>query len=149
MNKSLVTLTAFFAFAAPLSLLSVVTTQTAAAAATKVAPADEYFGPLEMSILGIRNSIKDAANRLDQDPNSNVEDALKHAVTVEESVRDWEAKYPADNWLPRTILSLHRLYSRIPTEEASRHAAETASWLTTRYAYSDEAQAVQRELAAR
>ena len=39
-----------------------------AKAACKVAPADEYFGKLKMSILGIRNTIKDQGLKIDVDP---------------------------------------------------------------------------------
>ena len=39
------------------------------AARCKVAPADEYFGKLKMSILGIRNMIKDQGLKIDVDPN--------------------------------------------------------------------------------
>ena len=38
------------------------------AAKCKVAPADEYFGKLKMSILGIRNTIKDQGIKIDYDP---------------------------------------------------------------------------------
>ena len=34
----------------------------------RVAPADEYFGRLKMSILGIRNTIRDMGLKADADP---------------------------------------------------------------------------------
>lgn len=42
----------------------------AAAPAARVAPADEYFGRLKMSILGIRNTLKDLAQKADYDPSN-------------------------------------------------------------------------------
>jgi hypothetical protein len=116
-----------------------------AAAAQKVAPADEYFGPMAMSILGIRNAIKDSAERLDLDPASDPDTALRNLALVESSVRAWETKYPADNWLPRTVLALQRAYERIHTEDGRRHAVETASWLMERYTESSEAQSLRAE----
>ena len=57
-----------------------------AVAAQKVAPADEYFGPLAMSILGIRNSLRDSANKLDADPATDADSALRHVALIETSV---------------------------------------------------------------
>jgi|GEM_PF-5119141 len=42
----------------------------AAAPAVRVAPADEYFGGLKMSILGIRNTLKDLAQKADYNPSN-------------------------------------------------------------------------------
>jgi hypothetical protein len=116
-----------------------------AAAAQKVAPADEYFGPLAMSILGIRNSLRDSANKLDADPATDADSALRHVALIETSVRDWEHKYPGDSWLPRTVLALHSVYARIHTEEGRHHATETANWLMTKYTASREAQVLRAE----
>jgi len=116
-----------------------------AAAAQKVAPADEYFGPLAMSILGIRNAIKDTAARLDLDSSADPEAALRHLALIETSVRDWETKYPQDAWLPRTVLALHHVYARIHTEDGRQHATVAASWLMTKYAQTAEAQTMRAE----
>jgi len=124
---------------------TVVSLPIAASAAQKVAPADEYFGPLGMSILGIRNALRDTATKLDVDPSADTESALQHVALIERSVRDWENKYPGDSWLPRTVLALHRVYARIRTEDGRKHATETASWLMERYETSREAQALRSE----
>lgn len=42
-----------------------------------LAPADEYFGRMRMSILGSRLAL------------------------VDDALRDWRAHYPRDTWLPR------------------------------------------------
>jgi len=118
-----------------------------AAAAQKLAPADEYFGPLELSVLGIRNSLKDMATRLDADPAADTEATLRRVALIESSVRDWETKYPADAWLPRTVLAIDRVYERIHSEDGRRHVTETASWLMGKYASSDEAQTMRTEFA--
>jgi len=118
-----------------------------AAAAVKLAPADEYFGPLAMSVLGIRNVLRDDAARLDVDPSSASEDAMRDAVATEAAIRDWESKYPGDSWLPRAIYSLHGVYQRLRTDDGRRHAIDTAGWLIERYGQSAEADSMRVELA--
>jgi hypothetical protein len=112
-----------------------------------LAPADEYFGPLKMSVLGIRNTLRDEAAKLASQNPPEPAAAYAHANLVERSVTDWEAKYPADHWLPRTILSLQHLYAQIPEEASRRHAADVAGWLISRYPRSNEASQMRGELA--
>jgi hypothetical protein len=144
MHKHSLTLAAILS-SATFSTASIAFASVPAAAATKVAPADEYFGPLAMSILGIKNALKDAAARLDADPSADEDAALRHIALVETSIHDWEAKYPGDNWLPRTLLALHRVYSRIHSEDGRRHATDTASWLMGKYAKTAEARTLRSE----
>jgi hypothetical protein len=61
------------------------------AAACHVAPADEYFGKLKMSVLGIRNTIRDQGLRVDADP-SKAPAALSSVAFAEDALRDWEHK---------------------------------------------------------
>jgi hypothetical protein len=110
------------------------------------APADEYFGPLGLSVLGIRNQISETSARLDR-AGVDGEDATHGVALVEESVRDWESKYPRDTWLPRTVLALHRVYRRIANAESLRRSVDTASWLIARYPQTAEARAARGELA--
>jgi hypothetical protein len=111
----------------------------------KAAPADEYFGPLKMSILGIRNTLKDEFVRLESAADVDTGDAFRHAAFVEKSIREWERKYPADSWLARSVLALHRVYVRIGSDEADRSAAQTAAWLLERYPNSPEAALIRSE----
>jgi hypothetical protein len=130
-----------FVAAAPLSA------QTTVALISQSAPADEYFGPLKMSVLGIKNSIVETSARLDTAPGD--EESLRNASLVEASVREWAAKYPRDTWLPRTILALHRVYRRMALEEANSHAVDMAAWLIAKYPESGEARSLRTELAGR
>jgi hypothetical protein len=130
-----------FVAAAPLSA------QTTLALASNSAPADEYFGPLKMSVLGIKNSIVETSARLDSAPGD--DESLHNANLVEASVREWESKYPRDAWLPRTILALHRVYRRMASAEANLHAVDMAAWLIAKYPGSDEARSLRSELAGR
>jgi hypothetical protein len=136
---------AFIAVALLLSVAGPASAQSTALA--KVAPADEYFGPLKMSILGIRNSLKDELVKLESSANVNTGDAFRHAAFLEKSIREWERKYPSDSWLPRSVMALHRVYSRISSEDAQRSTAETAAWLIERYPHSAEAALLRSEVA--
>ena len=71
------------------------------------APADEYFGRLKLSNLGIRNII----HAITVEGNSPL--ALPGQVTriqaVRDSMADWADKYPRDSWLPGTIVKFATL----------------------------------------
>ena len=103
-----------------------------AAPKIKVAPADEYFGHLKMSILGIRNTLKDLALKADYNQ-TNAEQIFGSAAFAEEALREWEHKYPRDPWLAKTVAGLVHMYSKVPTVQgrAKMHAA--LAWLTGRY----------------
>jgi hypothetical protein len=113
---------------------------------SRSAPADEYFGPLKLSILGVRNTISDSEVKLDRG-GMDSDRMMKHLALIEASVREWESKYPRDSWLPRTVLDLHRVYRKIATAEASLHSVDVASWLLHKYGATHEAQALRAELA--
>jgi hypothetical protein len=101
-------------------------------AAIRVAPADEYFGRLKMSILGIRNSLHDLALKLQYSPDKS-EDVLGAASMVEDALKDWEHKYPADPWLAKNVFELTSLYARVHTAHGQDSAARTLRWLLARY----------------
>ncbi|GAC1498518.1 MAG: hypothetical protein NVS1B14_01560 [Vulcanimicrobiaceae bacterium] len=100
--------------------------------AVKVAPADEYFGRLKLSILGIRNTLKDLALKADYHPTT-AESIFGSAAFAEDALREWEHKYPRDPWLAKTVAGLVHMYSKVPTPagRAKMHAA--LAWLTSRY----------------
>src|ERR1700680_3414227 len=112
----------FSSFLAALFVASLSPAGAQTAAFRRLAPADEYFGPLKRSVLGIRNTLR------------------------EQSVRDCEKKYPAYPWLPRSVFDLQHLYAQIPSETSRRHAAEVATWLISRYPGSMEAAQMRLEL---
>jgi len=115
------------------------------ALAARVAPADEYFGPLKLSVLGIRNTINDTTLRMSAGVDEN--GTMRCLGLVEASVRDWEAKYPRDNWLPRIVYSLHHAYLKVATRDSLVHSIDVASWLMEKYPASEEAKLVRTELA--
>jgi uncharacterized membrane protein YgcG len=102
----------------------------------RLAPADEYFGPLKMSVLGIRNVIHDLAIRYDVRSDGNhalAKQIMGTALMTEASLQDWEKKYPADNQLPRDVYLMQHLYAKIDSDDARAKAKYCASWLFTRY----------------
>lgn len=103
-----------------------------APAIVRVAPADEYFGRLKMSILGIRNQLHDLVLRLQYAPQK-TDDVLGSAAMVEDAMRDWEHKYPADPWLAKSVYELTDLYSRVRTSNGHQSATRALRWLLSRY----------------
>ena len=110
----------------------------------RVAPADEYFGKLKMSILGIRNTIKDQGLKVDVDPAKAPTTSNAIALT-EDAIRDWQHKYPCDSWLPGTLLGLERFYLKIHTDDGVKHVHATFAWLRHDYPRSNVVQLARRE----
>jgi hypothetical protein len=113
----------------------------------KVAPADEYFGRLKMSILGIRNVLKDAASKVDADPTQGP-GVVNSCAMTEDALHDWEAKYPRDSWLPRSVFTLERLYAKIDSDVARAKAKATMVWLVHDFPTSPQAKIGKIELAS-
>ena len=80
----------------------------------RLAPADEYFGRLKMSILGIRNRINELESE-SADPALNNASISWKISMVEDAIADWRNKYPADPWIPRFRTRLNVVYARIGT----------------------------------
>ena len=93
------------------------------------APADEYFGRLQMSILGVRSKVRDLGLDADIHPEHD-QRVLGNALWVEDAMRDWAKKYPFDRWLPRYAYALEQMYERIPGGDAHKRALKQISYLT-------------------
>ena len=113
-----------------------------------VAPADEYFGRLKMSILGIRNTIRDMGLKADADPEHASDRVLGSMNLCEDAMHDWEKKYPHDSWIPAAIFSLERLYAKIDSDAARAKAKIVMLWLVHDYPASSQAKIGKRELAS-
>jgi|GEM_PF-2119513 hypothetical protein len=74
------------------------------------APADEYFGPHQQSVLEIRNRL----DRMDERSGREMldENVVAELDDIAASVSDWRSQYPNDPWLPRTYARLLRDYHR-------------------------------------
>ena len=99
-------------------MFAFVTASAHAAAMRDLAPADEYFGQLRMSVLGIRNELNGLERRAASgDPN--VTAMTGKLALVDDAMRDWRARYPRDTWLPRFFSQRARVASLIALD-ASR-----------------------------
>jgi hypothetical protein len=95
---------------------------------SKIAPADEYFGRLKMSILGISNTIKDQTLRFDRRPEE-MESEMSSISFAVDAIHDWEHKYPSDPWIAKSLFFVERFYNRIPTDAGRSQAKATMAWL--------------------
>ncbi|GAC1503830.1 MAG: hypothetical protein NVS1B14_09420 [Vulcanimicrobiaceae bacterium] len=83
-----------------------------AAASSRVAPADEYFGRLKMSILGIRNQLRTLEMRAAYRSESK-RALMGQASFIEDAMSEWSRKYPGDPWIPGFRHRLNMVYVRI------------------------------------
>ena len=111
-----------------------------------LAPADEYFGPLKLSLIGMRNSIRDIGLRYDVNHDI-AKQSYASTQLVERSVRDWEKKYAKDPQLPRVIFILQRLYTKVLLKESRDRASVIASWLRTDFTRSPQEKQLAKTLA--
>lgn len=90
--------------------LSCVADSGSSGARSQAAPADEYFGRLGESVLGIRNSLDSIDQKSDGDMLS--PDALANLDDQQDAIVSLEQKYPNDPWLPRFLSRLSSDYAR-------------------------------------
>jgi hypothetical protein len=115
-----------------------------AAPKCKVAPADEYFGKLKMSILGIRNTIRDQGLKVDYEP-AKAETTFNAMALTEDAIHDWQRKYPCDGWLPGTVFALEHYWTKIHTADGVKHVHATFAWLRRDWSKNKMVAVAQRE----
>jgi hypothetical protein len=98
-----------------------------------LAPADEYFGRSHLSVLGVRNAIKDLTSREDMHIDGDEAVVYGKLLIVEDAITDWRAKFPADTWLPRLGLSLARAWSKLEFADAAGRASAALDWIAREY----------------
>jgi hypothetical protein len=96
-----------------------------ASARPRLAPADEYFGRMKMSVLEIRNRLNDLDRRSNSSTPDQKTNILHDAGLTENALKDWEHKYPGDPWLSKDIASLARIHVHL--------RAPSDQWLQNRY----------------
>ena len=121
------------------SLLALACVAPAFASTMPVAPADRSFGRLKMSILGVRNALKELSFRADVHP-EDAEHIYVKAVLVEDALRDWQSHFPRDPWIPTYAYSLAQLYGKLHFDHARVRKNSTLDWLIATYPESDYAQ---------
>jgi hypothetical protein len=117
------------------------------AAIMMLAPADEYFGPLKMSILGIRNTIHDLGARYDVN-HAIGDQTYKSAQLTERAIHDWEKRYPHDEQVPKAIYLIQRLYTKVLTQESRDRAIYVEKWMFADYAKSPQGKQLKKTVAA-
>ncbi|MBD5632892.1 MAG: hypothetical protein IAI49_00310 [Candidatus Eremiobacteraeota bacterium] len=106
---------------------------------TRTAPADEYFGRLKYSPLGVRNELNRINKYLDKGWGYRMEgDALQ----VDSAVEDWQKQYPHDQTLPAALLETYKLLERVATDKTKDASGQLKSILQVQYATTPQAREV-------
>jgi hypothetical protein len=119
----------------------------AAAAKPVVAPADEYFGRMKLSILGINNIVHDTKLREAFDP-AHAADNFTKLSFAEDALEDWAAKYPQDNWLPGKAYFMSHEFWAMNTADGDRAAERCRALLLHRFAKSPYSTKAHGEIAS-
>jgi hypothetical protein len=122
----------------PLTIVSV-TSMPADKYLTTLAPADEYFGQMGYSILGIENELKHINFMLDY-KYGNLE--AQQTILVAQSIDDMHKVYPRDRDMPMLLYSVLTTLNRMNSDDAKAAAAHIRSILTVEYQDSPEARKV-------
>jgi hypothetical protein len=118
-----------------------------ASAKPVVAPADEYFGRMKLSILGISNTIHDTKLRESYDP-AHAADNYSKLLLAEDALEDWAKKYPQDNWLPGKAYYMSHEFWAMNTADGDRAAQRCRAVLLSLYAKSPYSVKARTEVAA-
>lgn len=95
-----------------------------------LAPADEYFGPLGMSIIGIGNEMKHINFMLDYKyGNLEAHDAMQVVTALD----DLRKVYPRDRDLPKMLLECYTMLQRMDTPQVLAAAARFKGVLMVEY----------------
>ena len=105
----------------------------------ELAPADAYFGRVRMSVLGMRNAIKDVSVRIDGASSSDLAMLYRKLSLVEGAILDLKDQYPQDSWLPQLGLSLAETFAKMPFAGAQVRANDNLEWVIAEYPTSDQA----------
>ena len=122
----------------PLTIVSV-TAMPHDAYLTTLAPADEYFGQMGYSILGIENELKHINFMLDYNYGNR---EAAQTVLVAQSIDDMHKVYPRDRDMPMLLYSCLTTLQRMDSDDAKAAAAHIKSILTVEYQDSPEARKV-------
>jgi hypothetical protein len=106
---------------------------------TTLAPADEYFGQMGYSILGIENQLKHINFMLDYNYGNR---EAAETVLVAQSIDDMHKVYPRDRDMPMLLYSCLTTLQRMDSDDAKSAAAHLRSILTVEYQDSPEARKV-------
>jgi hypothetical protein len=103
---------------------------------TTLAPADEYFGPMGMSILEIENRLKHVNFMLDYNYGNAESD---EGTNVAHAVVDMQKVYPRDRDLPMLLYWCYTTLERMTDEQSRQSARAIKAILTVEYQDSPQA----------
>jgi hypothetical protein len=95
-----------------------------AAAHSRLAPADEYFGRMQMSPIEITNRINDAERR---------GPSYGGLVNTQAAIADWTRKYPDDPWIPSREYRMERLFERLHSRNGNAEAADCRAFMRVHF----------------
>src|SRR5271166_2409890 len=105
--------------------------QPGSSATNGAAPADEYFGKMKMSYLGINNTLRDAYVMAGEHTTFPV--VIQKVFWAENALLDWQHRYPKDPQLPRSLFFLAAAYLKIWTGDGQAHALFYVDELRDKY----------------
>lgn len=123
----------------PIRVITTVTALPHDVYMTTLAPADEYFGRMGMSILGIQNQLKHINFMLDYNY-GNLESG--DTVLVAESIDDMHKVYPRDRDLPMLLYWCYTTLQRMDDAASRTAAAHLRAILTVEYQDSPQARKI-------
>jgi hypothetical protein len=103
---------------------------------TTLAPADEYFGPMGMSILEIENRLKHINFMLDYDYGNR---ESGEGADVAHAIVDMQKVYPRDRDLPMLLYWCFTTLERMTDDQARQAAGQIRAILTVEYQDSPQA----------
>ena len=98
----------------------------------RLAPADEYFGRMKMSPIGIGNEIHDIGLLLKYDPTRYVR-LTDRARLTEDALLDWRARYPSDTWLAKDAYLMARVDAMFYDRQSRAHAWNLMEWVARHF----------------
>ena len=115
------------------------TTIALVARATAVtAPADQYFGRLEMSALRIRYETMQLKKRYET--HQLLPEQAEHLLLLtQDAFEQWARAYPRDPWLASTGYAIATLFGELPGATARNHAVALYDYVKTSFPISSYA----------
>lgn len=104
-----------------------------------LAPADEYFGRMGYSVLGIQNELKHVNFMLDYNYGNR---EAGQALLIVDAIEGMQRVYPRDRDMPKLLYSAITTLQRMSTAETKNSEARLRSLLTIEYQDSPEARKV-------
>jgi hypothetical protein len=96
------------------------------------APADRYFGKLNMSALRIRYETMQLKVRYEK--HQLLPEQAEHLLSLtEDAFGEWARSYPKDTWLPSTGFALAQLYGELPGASARAHCIALLDYVKSHF----------------